>query len=177
MKNKIIKFLLVCLLLSIVYYVATITLTNHGQFVNYYHYPSNSISESKEYSNFLRIVPKKNVIIVEGDEEFKKFIENDLNLWFDKFKVNKSFGLLNLFSYNTINEKNFFLRIGYKDSDKNHSLSYDELTWLAIQNNEIKSVSNTYGMPSKIGSTVTLKFYEDKKKKKPLGALEVLIDK
>ena len=73
--------------------------------------------------------------------------------------------------------RNFFLRIGYKDSDKNHSLSYDELTWLAIQNNEIKSVSNTYGMPSKIGSTVTLKFYEDKKKKKPLGALEVLIDK
>ncbi|XKW97560.1 hypothetical protein R8G64_03455 [Tenacibaculum maritimum] len=52
MKNRLIKFLLGVVILSLIYYVATLTLTNHGQFINYYHYPSSSISESKEHSNF-----------------------------------------------------------------------------------------------------------------------------
>ncbi|WP_407267217.1 hypothetical protein R8G63_02915 [Tenacibaculum maritimum] len=59
MKNRLIKFLLGVVILSLIYYVATLTLTNHGQFINYYHYPSSSISESKEHSNFLSVIPQK----------------------------------------------------------------------------------------------------------------------
>ncbi|CAA0245096.1 hypothetical protein V2647_02815 [Tenacibaculum maritimum] len=175
MKNRLIKFLLGVVILSLIYYVATLTLTNHGQFINYYHYPSSSISESKEHSNFLSVIPQKKIII-EGDEEFKKYIENDLDLWYDEFKVKKSFGLLNLFPYNSIDKDKVFLRIGYKDSEKNYTLSYKESTWLEIQNNEINSISASFGFPFKIGDTATLKFYKDKKKETLFGTLKILVD-
>ncbi|CAA0230508.1 hypothetical protein [Tenacibaculum maritimum] len=172
--NKLIKILIGFVILALVYCLATVTLTNHGQFINYYHYPSSSIEKSKENSNFIGMIPS-GMIYLEGNESFKNFIKQDVNIWIDKFKVKKSFGILNLLPYDVVESNKRILRISYKDEDKKYSTSYKESIWIDFNGRIVNSLSVTSGRAYHVNDEAILKFYENENKTGYMGELKIII--
>lgn len=172
MKKKIAKVVLSLIFIILLYYLASILLTNNGQFVNHYFYPSSSINKSKEYLIFQKEIPDESIEII-GDEKFKKFVKKDLNLWIDTFKVRKSFGIFDLFPYSKIDDKKKILRISYKDDDKKFSTSYRESIWVDYDTKLLQSISTTAGRGYYVDSQAILRFYDDENRVKYLGELKI----
>lgn len=174
MKKILLKLFIGLIFLFGLYYIGTITLNNNGQFVNYYFYPSNSIEESKSYGIHIENIASNQVSYSDG---FQENIKSDIVFWLDESRTKKSFGLLSLVPYDTVNESGKVLRIGYKDSKKWVKLNYDDAIWIVYDDsNTIQSLSHTYGKFYKSGDTAIVKFYDDKEKTKPLGVIKIKID-
>ena len=175
MKKSIIKVVLSIISIIIIYYLLSITLTNNGQFVNHYFYPSSSIKESKEHSIFLEKI-SENLIVITGNQNFKEFVNTKLDLWVDKFKVNKSYGLFNLFSYDKFENEKRVLRIGYKNENKKYSTSYEQSIWVDYNDKLLESLSTTTGRGYYVNSSALLSFFEDESKSKYQGSLKISIN-
>ncbi len=87
--------LLVLIIPILLYYLASVMLSNNGQFVNHYFYPSSSVNSSKEMKIYITKIPYDSLIIKGGDE-FKDTVRTEFDFWLDESKVEKSFGLFGI---------------------------------------------------------------------------------
>ncbi|WP_108868905.1 hypothetical protein [Aquimarina aquimarini] len=174
MKKRLIILSLLIIAFFGLYYLVTVKLNNSGQFVNYHYYPSSSVKESISSENFLKELPIDSIII-EGDENFRNMVSSDLLFWIDKFKVNESYGILNLFSHNYIDNEKKILRVSYKESRKSQDFNYDDLIWLEYDGKLIESINLTNGKGYVNGDVAILNFFNNKDKTEYLGTVKIPI--
>lgn len=173
MKKFILSFSLFTIIITSIYYLISIFLNNNGQFINYY-YPSNSISESYSNDTFLRKISMDS-ILVHGSKDFKNKIDSEYLIWIDKYKVLKSYGFLNLFSANYIDENKKILKISYKESNKKENYNYDDIIWVEYDNDLIENINFTNGKAYLVGDNAILKFFKGENKTQYIGTLKVPI--
>tara|TARA_R110002049_G_scaffold277510_1_gene456031 strand:+ start:70 stop:600 length:531 start_codon:yes stop_codon:yes gene_type:complete len=168
------KLLIFIALLFGIYYVLTIKLNNSGEFVNYYYYPSSSIQESVSNKNFIKELPVDSITIV-GNKSFDDFVKSDLLFWIDKFKVSKSYGLLNLFPHNYDDNQKKILRVSYKELSSSCFINYDDSIWIEYDGNQTESIDLTTGKGYVNKSIAVLKFFNDEVKSEYIGKVTIVI--
>lgn len=169
--NKKIKILIIIpFIIFSLYYLVSIFL-NNGNFINYYFFPSSSTKMSKELNLFLNEVDFKDIEIV-GDEDFKN-ITDSLVIWYDVSKTKKSYGMLNLFSSEKINNSGKVLRISYNDPNK--WLDKKDNLYVAFgENNKKENLSYTSGHFFPNNDEIILSFYDDVNSINSIGKLKIL---
>ncbi|WP_264536565.1 hypothetical protein [Flavobacterium sp. N1736] len=135
--KKSIKYISIIVLIGIVYYLVSVSVHNSGQFINYYFYPSSSISESKEKNIFSNKISKENIQIT-GSKQINQKIE-ELEFWLDKAITKKNFGMSGILSYDIVDDNSRTLRIAYKNTKKTYSTAYDDIIWFKLENGQMKT--------------------------------------
>ncbi|WP_264536583.1 hypothetical protein [Flavobacterium sp. N1736] len=160
--KKSIKYISIIVLIGIVYYLVSVSVHNSGQFINYYFYPSSSISESKEKNIFSNKISKENIQIT-GSKQINQKIE-ELEFWLDKAITKKNFGMSGILSYDIVDDNSRTLRIAYKNTKKTYSTAYDDIIWFKLENGQIENPITTTGRFYKLGTKARIHFYDNDKK-------------
>ena len=173
MKKIIIKILVWAIAIFGLYYLVSITMSNNGQFVQHYYYPTVSVNESKENNIYIKTLNINNLEFI-GDKEVKSNLQSQLILWIDKLKVRKSFGLFDIMPYDTIKDDSRVLRVAYKDNKQRYSTNHKAI-YIEYNDKLLQSISNTTGYGYKNNDVAVLKFYDDEEKTKYLGMIKIKI--
>lgn len=151
MKIKLNYKLLLIITLSIIVAYFTLSKLTVGRFINTFYYFSDTPEESINSNVFIK---QFNIdrIEIKGDHNFEKFIQDSLIIWIDKCAIKRSYGLLNMFTHEIIEDNCTLLRLRQKkdlsvttdynirlqENSKGYQLEY--FNGIFIKNSENKTI-------------------------------------
>jgi hypothetical protein len=148
-------------------------MSKSNQFINYYFYSSESINDSKNNNLFIRKIDKDN-INYQLDEKQKQYFNKNVVFWIDKYKVDKSFGMFNLFSYSIENDSYYTLNIGLNNPNDKYKSEVDNQYLIKINNTDYETFSTFTGVKVDNNSILIVDIYNYDTKKK-LGEIRIQI--
>ena len=161
------------MLVIILYVFVSVAVSKNNQFVNYNFNSSESIIDSKYKQLFISKIELSD-INYNLNKKHREYFKSNVVFWIDKYRVSKSFGMFNLFTYSIENSSYFTLYVGLKNPNDKYKSEIDNQYLLKIKNADFETFSTFPGLKVDNNSIVKIEILTFDTKKK-LGEICIRI--
>ena len=163
--KKFIKIILILLLIITSYVVISIIVSKSNQFVNYYFFSSDSILDSKKNNFFISKIDM-NKVTYDLDEKTMLFFKTNTVIWIDKYEIEKSFGMLNLFPLSKTNDLYNILNIDLNNPNDKFRYELNNQYFIKINNSDFETFQTFSGIKVDKNANISIEVYSYKTKLK-----------